>query len=432
MMAAFTIIVVLVGLNALYVAAEFGAIAARRTRIRQAAESGSRTARWVLDVIESPARLDHYVAGCQVGITLTSLLLGAYAQAALAPVIAGVIESLGALGRSSALGATAAGLLVGVTLIQVMFGELLPKSIALQYPTQTTLYTAAPLRASLWLTRPLIALLNGSATSLLRLVGVRPGARPHVHSPEEIALLIAESQDGGLFSPSEQQRLDRALRLRVLPVRRLMVPRTEVVAVRASATLDEVHDALLASGFTRLPVYEEDVDRVVGVVHAKDVARRFAAGGTAAVASDLMRPIAHVPEALRADRLVTELRRQRSEQAVVIDEHGGVAGLITLEDVLVEVLGGVAARRPGDPVPEALADGRVRLPGRMRIHEAYRWLGVVWEGESDTLSGIVSEQLGRIPRAGDRLSIAGCDVEVEVVDRAVVASLLARPTLMSD
>ncbi|MDP2327555.1 MAG: hemolysin family protein, partial [Dehalococcoidia bacterium] len=314
---------------------------------------------------------------------------------------------------------------------QVVIGELLPKSIALQFPTQAVIYTALPMRASLWLFRPLIAVLNGSGMMLLRLLRAPAAGHRHIHSPEEISLLIAESYDGGLFSQEEQERFDRALRLSVLPVRRLMVPRLDIVAVEGSLTLDEVQRTLAQSAFTRLPVYEGNTDRIVGMLHAKTVAHRIAVGEGELRATDVMRPIASVPESMRAERLVAELRRQRSEQAVVVDEHGGVAGLVTLEDLLLEVLGDTDSAPGGEDAPVRLPDGRLRIAGRMRVDEAHEWLGVLWEGDSDTVGGIVAEALGRVPRPGDRAVIEGVEVEVESVEHLAVNTLLVRPFVLT-
>lgn len=420
------VIVVLIALNALYVAGEFAAVSVRRTRIRQWAEDGSGTARWVLQMVEHPAELDRYVAGCQVGITLSSLILGAFGQATVTPGLAAVLQDSG-LGAAAALGGAATGTLVLLTSTQVILGELVPKSIALQFPTQTAVYTAMPMRLSLWVFRPLITVLNGSGAGLLRLLGAPAAGHRHIHSPQEISFLIAESREGGLLSPHEQERFDRALRLSVLPVRRLMVPRQDIVGVEAGSDMRAVQEALTASSFTRLPVFEGTTDRIVGVLRAKEVASRIASGQADLTARAVMRPIAHVPESIRAERLVAELRRQHSEQAIVVDEHGGVAGLVTLEDLLTEVLGVPDNTPPGEVAPERLEDGRVRLPGRMRVDEAHEWLGVLWDGESDTLGGIVSEHLGHIASPGDSATIDGVEVEVESVEHLAVHTLLATP-----
>ncbi len=421
------VILILIALNALYVAGEFAAVSVRRTRLRQIAEGGNRPARWILAVVEDGAALDRYVAACQIGITLSSLVLGAYGQATLTPGMGDLLEEYAGMGRAAALGTAATAILLGLTGFQVLVGELLPKSIALQFPTAVALYTSIPMRASLWLFRPLIAFLNGSGIAVLRLLRTPASGHRHIHSPGEISLLIAESREGGLLSEEEQERFERALRLSVLPVRRIMVPRVDIVSVSGDATLAEVRERLTESGFTRLPVYRRSPDAIVGVVHAREVAKEIAAGNASRLARSSMRPIASVPESMRCERLVAELRRQRSEQAVVVDEHGGVSGLVTLQDLLVEVLGDTRALSPDEEEPALLPDGRVRLPGRMRVDEAEEWLGILWEGESDTLSGIISEKLGRIPRAGELLDVSGVGVEVESMDDFVVVSLLARP-----
>ena len=427
MSATLGVIAVLILLNALFVAAEFASVSSRHTRIRQAAEEGSRAARWVLGVVQDSSRLDRYIAGCQVGITLASLLLGALGQAAVTPRLAGGLHSLGGMSEGTALGVATTGTLLLLTVGQMLIGELVPKSLALQFPTQTAIYTSGPMRVSLGFFRPLISLLNGSGVTVLRLLGVSTGGHRHIHSPQEISFLIAESRVGGLLSAEEQDRLDRALRLAVLPVRRLMVPRRDIVGVDGDATLIEVQRVLVASAFTRVPVFEGTVDRIVGVLRAKEVASHIASGEGGKVARVVMRPIAHVPESIRAERLVAELRRQHSEQAVVVDEHGGVSGLVTLEDLLVEVLCVAEAPQPGEVVPQRLPDGRVRLPGRMRVDEAHDWLGVLWEGESDTLSGIIAERLGHIAEVGERAVIDGVAVEVESVEHLAVRALLATP-----
>ncbi|MGE3855684.1 MAG: hemolysin family protein [Dehalococcoidia bacterium] len=426
MIAVAAIIAVLLAVNSLYVAAEFAGVSARRTRIRQWAEDGSGAARWVLGVVEDSTNLDRYVACCQVGITLSSLVLGAYGQATLTPGLVAILVGAG-IGTTTAVGAAATVTLIGLTSAQVVVGELVPKSLALQFPTQTAVYTAIPMRLSLWLFRPIIAVLNGSGIGILRILGAPTAGHRHIHSPQEISFLIAESREGGLLSTDEQERFDRALRLSVLPVRRLMVPRQDIVGVEVNSTLREVQAALAQSSFTRLPVFEGTTDRIVGVLRAKEVASRIASDQGDLPARDVMRPIAHVPESIRAERLVAELRRQHSEQAVVVDEHGGVAGLVTLEDLLIEVLGVPDVVPPGEVAPERLVDGRVRLPGRMRVDEAREWLGVLWEGESDTLGGIVAEHLGHLAVAGDRAMIDGVEVEVESVEHLAVHTLLAMP-----
>lgn len=428
-----TIIVLLILVNALYVLAEFGAVSARRVRIRQIAEDGHPLAQWLLPHIEDPARLDRYIAACQIGITWSSLVLGAFGQATLARQLAPLFASLADLSPAGGLTASSLAVLVGLSSLQVVLGELLPKTIALQYPTQAALYTVLPMRWSLVLYSWFIAMLNGSGQALLALLGMRQTGHRHIHSPEEIDLLIAESRDGGLLEPDEQQRLHRALQLSARRVRQLMVPRLQISAVDGQAPVEAAVRVVADSLYTRLPVYEGSLDNIVGIVHARDVAVRVlqAQAEGQPLLRDLiqatMRPPLQVPETLRADRLLTLFREHRTQVAVVIDELGGVAGLVNLDDVLKELLGHVPAARPGEVQAQRLPDGRVLLPGRMRLHEAEPWIGVLWTGESDTVGGRVVEALGHLPEPSERVTIDGVEVEVVDVRHRAVVSVAVRP-----
>src|SRR4030095_1162536 len=210
---AILVITALILINAVYVAAEFAAVSVRRSRIQQLAADGNSLAGWLLATLESPAGLDRYIAACQIGITLSSLTVGAYAQQTVAVSLTPSVERFGARQTLAAQSTSAVVVLLLLTIAQVIFAELVPKSLALQYPTQTALYTLVPMVPSLWLYRPFIKWLNGTGLIFLRLLGASPKAHRHIHSPEEIELLIAESRDGGLLEPDEHRRLQRALRL---------------------------------------------------------------------------------------------------------------------------------------------------------------------------------------------------------------------------
>jgi len=226
------VIVILVLINTLYVAAEFSAVSVRRSRLEELARNGNRAARLLTSVIRDPAALDRYVAACQIGITLSSLVLGAYGQATVAEPLAPRLSAATGLDAATAESVSVIGVLIALTVLQIIVGELVPKSIALQHPTRTALVTAVPMRASLWLLRWFIAVLNGSGVRILRWMGMAPeGSHRHIHSPEELELLIAESRDGGLLEPQEHQRLHQALRLALRSAGQLMVPRPAVVGL---------------------------------------------------------------------------------------------------------------------------------------------------------------------------------------------------------
>jgi CBS domain containing-hemolysin-like protein len=341
MLAAGTIIVLLILLTALYVAAEFAAVGARRSRLRRLAEDGNALAARVLPLVEDPRELDRYIAVSQIGITLSSLILGAYGQAALAPRLAPLVQNLAGTDAESAQSTAAIVVLLFLTTLAMILGELVPKSLALQSPTKVALATVLPMQWSQRLFSWSIDVLNGSGLLILRLLRVPSTGHRHVHSPEEIELLIAESRDGGLLEPQEQVRLHRALRLGLRTAGQLMVPRERLAAIDADTRFEDILKAVATSPYSRLPVYRGTIDNVLGILHTKDVVTNFVQGGHGTVTS-LARPLVRVRDSLPADRLLAFLRERRSHQALVVDANGRVAGLITLEDVLGELLGGVA------------------------------------------------------------------------------------------
>jgi CBS domain containing-hemolysin-like protein len=351
MLLASLVITFLILLTGLYVAAEFAAVGARRSRLRRLAEDGNGLAARILPVVEDPHELDRYIAVSQIGITLSSLILGAYGQAALAPVLTPLVRAVFGLDPDTAESTSAVLVLLVLTVLAMIIGELVPKSLALHDPTRTAMFTVLPMQWSLRLFSWAIVVLNGSGALLLRLLRVPSTGHRHVHSPEEIELLIAESRDGGLLEPEEQVRLHRALRLGLRTASQLMVPRARLAALDLNTPMPEVLRIVTSSPFSRLPVYRDSLDHVVGMLHTKDLVTEYVGGLGRRSLAPLLRPIVRVRHDMPADRLLAFLREKRSHQALVVDSNGAVIGLITLEDVVAELLGGVAdefkmARRP--------------------------------------------------------------------------------------
>jgi putative hemolysin len=338
------VILVLILINALYVAAEFGAVGVRRSRVKRMSEDGNWLARTLLPFINDPGNLDRYVAVSQIGITLSSLVLGAYAQATLAVALAPRLASWFTLESTAATSWAAVAVLVVLTAIQVVLSELIPKSLALQFPTQVALATVLPMRWSLAAFRPFISLLNGSATSTLRLFGVEASPHRHIHSPDEIELLIVESRDGGLLEPDEHRRLRRALRLGLRSAADLMVPLSKLTMVRADTAWTDVVRLVTTSPFSRIPVYRDTPQNIIGTLRVKDLVYHYVVSGAGTRLEHLARPIVRVPSDLPADRVIALLRERRVHQAVVTDAAGAVVGLITIQDVIGAVLNTVAPK----------------------------------------------------------------------------------------
>ena len=421
------VLLVLIAINALYVAAEFAAVSVSTSRVQAIAEERGGLARRLLPYLRDAHALDRYIAACQIGITVSSLVLGAYGQATLAEELVPVFARLGGLQEVAAQSTAAVVVLIGLTVIQMVLGELVPKSLALQYPTRTALWTVIPMQWSLRLMSWFIAILNGSGTAVLRLIGFETSGHRHIHSPEELEYLLAESSQGGLLEPHEHRRLRRALRLGALRVDEFLVPRIRIAALDLDEPPAAALATILGSPFTRLPVYRGTIDDIVGFVHAKDVARQAAERPQRLDFESLVRPVLLVPVSMTADQLLVRMREERHQLAIVLDEYGGTAGLISIEDVLEEVVGEIVDEfKAQSPAPERLPDGRVRLPGDMHLDDVEPWIGVTLErGEAHTIGGRVIEVLGRLPHTGERLELDGIPMEVESVAHRAVTSVIA-------
>lgn len=329
----------MVAVTALYVAAEFAAVSVRRSRIRQLAEDGHSTAIRLLPILEDASALDRYIAACQVGITLSSLILGAYGQIAFGPGLSALLQERAGLDPLAAASAAAGVILLVLTVGTMVVGELAPKSLALEFPTEVALKTYWPMRWSLWVLGPFIWFLNGSGTIILRLLGSSHGAHRHVHSPEEIELLIAESHDGGLLEPDELRRLQRALRFSLRTAQQMMTTRDRMQAIDETTPVEQVLARALDSSQAHVPVYRGSLDTVVGFLNTKRLLVRHVEGRPVHALRELLQPALTVDQGTTGDRLITELRRHRAHQAIVLDERRLVVGMVTLDDIISSLLG---------------------------------------------------------------------------------------------
>lgn len=418
MMLAILVVVLLVAVNALYVAAEFASVGVRRTRVDELAEQGNRLARRLAPIVSDPRRLDVYIAACQIGITVSGLVLGAYGQHVLAGHLETFAAGHGHWGMVIAQSGAAAVVLVALTAFQVVFGELIPKAIATRYPSRVALLTLPPVLASLSVfsgTR-ILWLLNGSAGLLLRAFGVPLAPRHRAHVPEEIDILVEESHEGGMLDDEERQRLHNVFRLAGRRAREVMIPRPRVFAVDLDTPTEELLSIATDSAFTRIPVYRETLDNVLGVVHVKDLLAASAAGDKNVCVESLMREMPRVLESMPVPRLLSDLRARHLQMALVVDEYGGTSGIVTLEDLLEEVVGDIPDEYQKAPLPEVeeMPDGTYRVPGSMLIDDLNDRFGLhINYEEADTVAGLVMGLLGRIPQAGDEVVPNGCSLRVE-------------------
>jgi CBS domain containing-hemolysin-like protein len=422
-LAAFITISLMILLTALYVGAEFATVAARRTRIGQMAAQGDSLARMLLPYLEDSRKLDRYVAACQVGITISSLVLGAYAQGAIATRLVEPLSNLlGAVVSPTTavrLGTSISviGVLIFITALQVILGELLPKSLALQNPEGMARAVVWPMRISLLLFALPIWLFNGSANLLLRLAGRDThAAAGRAHSAEEIELLVTESHEGGLLDDNERRLLRNALRLRELTARQVMVHRTRITAAPVRTTALELMQLAVEAGYSRIPLYRQSIDDIVGFVHVKDVFRLYHQG--ASDVAGVVREVVYVPETLSASDVWDRLEERGSYLAIVFDEFGGTAGLLTLEDLIEEIFGELQDEFDDEAAIIARdKEGRIYLRADLLVADVNEYLELeLPEDTADTLSGLVFSGLGRPPVVGDEARFDNVVIRVEIME----------------
>ena len=325
-------------INALYVAAEFATVSARRTRITQMADSGNHLAKQLLPVLRNSQALDRYVAACQVGITATSLLLGAYGQNVLAAQLAPMLSRMGGLAIPVSHSLAVTSMLLLLTSLQMVIGELLPKSIAIQHPERLALATVLPMQWSLRLFQPLIWILNGSGNILLRTLRINITEKHSgAHTPEEIELLAADSQAGGLLTPGARRMLRNSLRLRDLNAGEIMTPRAKIVAAPSTSSVSRILHICSQTGFSRIPIFQDNVGKIIGFVHIKDLLRTSVDSNNST--SGILRTVTFIPETMPVASIWERIAAQHQHIAIVRDGGGDTVGLITYEDLLEQVFG---------------------------------------------------------------------------------------------
>lgn len=405
----------MLALTALYVGAEFASVAVKKFKVEALADQGDARAARLLPHISDSLELDRYVAACQIGITLASLILGAVGQGRLAAFLGPYLAEWGGLDARASASVAATVVLLLLTGLQVVIGELVPKAVALRYPEKMALTLTAPMLFSLRLFSWFIVILNGSGNLILRLLGVPAHAHRHVHSPEELEQLLAHGASAGTLEADEHRRLKQALRFGRRPVSELMVPRTRMVAIDVDAGTDAAMALVEASTFTRFPVYRDNEDHILGILHLKDVSLALAREGELQRLEDLFRPALLVPATMHVDGVMDRMRRQRSQMAILVDEYGGTEGLVTMEDLLEEVLGEIDDEfdRARPPLIR-VAPGEYLVRGVLPLIELEERIGLKPDTRDvQTVGGLVMHLVGDIPVVGATVMCSGFQLVVE-------------------
>ncbi len=417
-------ILALVGLNAFFVAAEFALVGARLTRLQTLAEAGDRKARLALAAL---AHLDDYISGTQLGITLASLALGWIGESTLAHLLIHIFAELPAPLDTLATHTVASTLaFAGITFLHIVLGELMPKSLALLHPEHVSRWVVRPLLVFTAFFWPAIWLLNKSASGFLHLLAIRPPAHAErVHAPEELLLLLSESRKHGLVEEADAQMIAGVFDLSHTLVRQAMTPRTEMEAIERSWPLDKIVEVIRRSGYSRLPVYEEDLDHIVGVFLIKDLLG-CEDHKTFDLHSVIREPF-FIPATMRVDVLMKALRQRSAHMAIVVDEYGGTLGLVTLEDLIEEIVGEIFDEFDNDVtdgIVQATAEGHLSIPGDLPLADLNARYHLQFpEGDYVTVAGFVLSVLEHVPEVGEHVRVQDVVFHVTAMDNLRIERL---------
>jgi putative hemolysin len=421
------LILLLTLLNGVLAMSEIALVAARKVRLRQRAEAGDRGARAALELASAPGR---FLSTVQIGITLVGILAGAFGGATLAEELGAWIARFPRLAPYS--GAIGIGIVViAITYLSLILGELVPKQIGLNAPETIAAALARPLKLLSRISAPIVSLLDGSTRLIVRLLGIRPSDEPPV-TEEELKSLMKQGTQAGVFEAGEQEIVARVLRLGERRIGELVTPRSAMVALDVNDPPEESWAKVAGSPYFYFPVFEDVPDRVLGLVSVKDLWRRAAAGEKPDLRSLLKQPL-YLPEGMSTLRALERLRETGSHLALVMDEYGGIEGLVTLHDVLRAIVGEMPTPEQDEPMAVRREDGSWLLDGMLSVSELPEILGLAPADaeeleEFQTLGGFVMARMGSVPQAGDHFDWAGrrfevVDMDGRRVDKVLVGSL---------
>jgi len=411
-----TVVLITVALllaNAVFVAAEFAIIGVSRTAVAHRANQGDALARRVLGLLTSPSRQDRFIATAQLGISLASLGLGMYGEHTLAAWLEPRLAWSDAANFMTAHTLASIVAIGGLTYLHIFAGEMIPKAVALMHAERSARVLYWPMATMFVVFYPFVRLLNGAGNAVLRLMGIRRREVAHErgYTPEELQIIVEESAEGGAMRAEAGSILSELLEFGDLTAGQVMVPRVRVVGIPVGATPEDVRALMLKHRHTRYPVYEGDLDHIVGMLHVKDVLRQILADQ--AVSSASVRPMPVVPETATLDAVLQTMRRTSAHLAIVIDEHGGAAGVVSLEDLFEEVVGEIDEGAPKSPPIQPAPDGSVVVAGTVRLDELGQYFDFdLAHEEVDSVSGLILALLGRPAVVGDLIEYGRVRLEV--------------------
>jgi CBS domain containing-hemolysin-like protein len=405
----------LVALNAFFVAAEFALVKVRASQIELRVREGNRMAVIVRNIMNN---LDAYLSATQLGITLASLGLGWVGEGVVVKLVLAAMEGMGlelneVLAHQIAIPIAFAF----ITIMHIVFGEQAPKWLAIQRAESTSLALAIPLRIFYYIFKPFVWLLNVLAIFLLKIFGIKRANEHDVHSPQELLYILEQSMASGAIANTEHQILENVFDFYDRPARQIMVPRTSIAGVDVAETNEEVIEKVISEGYSRLPVYDDSIDNIIGIIHAKDLLDALYHKKLSTI-HELMRPVYFIPESKKIGGLLRDFQQKHVQMAILVDEFGGTSGLVTLEDIIEELVGEIQDEYDDEaPWVEKISETEFLVNARSNINDANEILPVpLPEGEEyETVAGYVNLLFGRIPNRNDKAFTK--DYEFTVTDK---------------
>ena len=415
--------------NGFFVAAEFAMVKVRKTRIEQLVKEGNFNAKIALEAIKD---LDKFIAAVQLGVTISSIGLGWVGEGTLARIIEPIFEFLPGVSQTIAIHTVSVSLAFAlITFLHVVLGELIPKSIALEYTEKTALIIARPMQAITFVFNPFIWMLNGFGNWLLKLMNIPHSHKSSlVHSSEELDMLVDASYNGGVLNETEKDMLHNVFKFSDLTAKQVMVPRTDMVCVSIDTSLEDINKLAAENQYTRYPVYEGDIDHITGLIHVKDL-YKLSLNDTTCPIERIQRDVLLVPETITMDNLVLEFKKRKGQMAIVVDEFGGTSGLITLEDVIEEIFGDVQdefdEEEEEEPNIKEISPNTYVENAMMRLDEMAEFFSIdeseIDDEDVDTIGGLVVKLLGRLAAVNDSVTHHGLTFIVKEIDGARITRL---------
>ena len=429
-----TVITALIAVNGFFVAAEFAIAGAARPRVAQLAEEGNPAAATILTILNSPVEINRYLSTAQVGITIASLGLGMYGEHAVAGWLEGPLEQLGWFGTAAAHTIASVIAVALLTYLHIVLGEMIPKALALQSASTVAISLCAAMLTAERIFRPLTAVLNLIGNRLLALMGI-PLSEAHTRlmSSQELAYIVEESSEGGFLDEREQVFLENVIDFHERSVGQVMTPRPRMVAIPVEAGRREVLDTVVEEGHSRYPIYENNRENIIGILHVKDLARNLATGQDDFELRRLMRPVQFVPESLPLDEMLAQFRSKHVQVAIVLDEYGGVAGLVTLEDLAEEIIGEIHDEFDEEMPPfTALDEHTLRIRGDLLLDELTQHYDLEFpqaaDTDAETVGGLIMSVLGHVAQVGETVECTGARLEVESTEGLAIRTVIVHLT----